>query len=192
MYRKILLLNLCIFIVGCSRWQMKDEIKSFLGKTVCFPNNLIAVHNGIALSDSLISDGGCPIKLVLYFSANRCTPCVIGKFRDYEKIFKMEVENQFSPLIILSTKEEKYEYKTLVSELVIRSLPYPVYVDRYNEFQQLNTCLPSDSRFHTFLLDKNNKVALIGNPLNGDAMWNLFKSTLENMLAHDGEYVPEN
>lgn len=47
MYRKILLLNLCIFIVGCSRWQMKDEIKSFLGKTVCFPNNLIAVHNGM-------------------------------------------------------------------------------------------------------------------------------------------------
>ena len=44
MYRKILLLNLCIFIVGCSRWQMKDEIKSFLGKTVCFPNNLIAVQ----------------------------------------------------------------------------------------------------------------------------------------------------
>jgi len=42
------------------------------------------------------------------------------------------------------------------------------------------------------LLDRNNRIVLIGNPLNGDAMWELFKSTLENMLAHDGEYVPEN
>ena len=50
----------------------------------------------------------------------------------------------------------------------------------------------ADPRFQSFLLDRNNRIVLIGNPLNGDAMWELFKSTLENMLAHDGEYVPEN
>ncbi len=45
--------------------------------------------------------------------------------------------------------------------------------------------------FHTLLLDKDNRVVLVGNPLASDAMWTLFKSTLDNMLAHDGVYVPE-
>ena len=68
-----------------------------------------------------------------------------------------------------------------------------IILDSTNTFKKINPVIPlNNSSLHTFLLDKNNRIVLIGNPLNGDAMWNLFKSTLENMLAHDGEYVPEN
>lgn len=41
------------------------------------------------------------------------------------------------------------------------------------------------------LLDRNNRVVLVGNPLINDAMRALFKATLDNMLAHDGVYVPD-
>lgn len=72
------------------------------------------------------------------------------------------------------------------------AFPFPVFIDRTNEFIRRNDPILADTRFQSFLLDRNNRIVLIGNPLNGDAMWNLFESTLENMLAHDGEYVPEN
>lgn len=41
-------------------------------------------------------------------------------------------------------------------------------------------------------MDKNDEIVLVGDPVASDAMWNLFKATLDNnMLAHDGVYVPD-
>ena len=45
--------------------------------------------------------------------------------------------------------------------------------------------------YHCFLMDKNDEIVLVGDPVASDAMWNLFKATLDNMLAHDGVYVPD-
>lgn len=188
--RKILLLY-CVFIVGCSPRSIEEEVLSFIDKTICFPDSMTVIQNEIITSNSLILNDLYPIKLILYYSPNRCTPCIIGRLKDYERIFDLEVENQFSPQIILASKEKTHEYKALISELKMQSLQFPVYIDKYDEFRRLNPCLPKNMNLHAFLLDKNNKVVLVGNPLINEAMWALFKSTLENMLAHDGEYVPE-
>lgn len=191
MCRKALLLCLVIFVASCSQWRIKSEIESFSKESIRLPTDLEIVQDGVVLPDSLKQTMTNPIKLVLFFSADRCTSCVIGRLGDYEKIFSLRAENQFSPIIIFSPKEDPREYKTLITDLKIQSLPYPIYIDKHNKFQQENPKLPEDTRYHTFLLDKNNHVVLVGNPLASDAMWSLFKSTLDNMLAHDGVYVPE-
>lgn len=191
MYRKVLLLCLVAFVASCSQWRMKNEIESFSKESICLPADLEIVQDGVVLPDSLSQTLTDPIKLILYFAADRCTSCVIGRLHDYEKIVKLKIKGLFSPIIIFSPKEDAWEYKTLITDLKVQSLPYPIYIDRHNKFQQQNPKLPEDTRYHTFLLDKNNRVVLVGNPLASDAMWTLFKSTLDNMLAHDGVYVPE-
>ena len=191
MYRKVLLLCLVAFVASCSQWRMKNEIESFSKESICLPADLEIVQDGVVLPDSLSQTLTDPIKLILYFAADRCTSCVIGRLHDYEKIFRLRMENQFSPTIIFSPKDEPREYKALIADLKFQSLPYPIYIDKHSEFQQLNPKFPEDTRYHTFLLDKNNRVVLVGNPLASDAMWSLFKSTLDNMLAHGGVYVPE-
>lgn len=45
----------------------------------------------------------------------------------------------------------------------------PVYIDSEDRFNRLNR-FPSDPIFHTFLLDKDNKVAVIGNPVHNLAV----------------------
>ena len=82
-------------------------------------------------------------------------------------------------------------YRSLISELQFSEPPYPVYVDKENLFQTSNPSIPDDSRYHTFLLDRNNRVVLVGNPLASNAMRSLFRKTLDNMLANDGLYIPE-
>ena len=190
-YRKILLLNFVILIASCSQWRIKNEIESFSKEAIRLPTDLEIVQDGVVLPDSLKQTLTNPVKLILYFSANRCTSCVIKGLRDYDKIFALKVENQFSPLIIFSPRDRAQEYKALITDLKLQSLPYPIYIDKHDEFQQLNTKLPEDTRYHIFLLDKDNHIVLVGNPLASNAMWSLFKSTLDNMLAHDGVYVPE-
>ena len=64
------------------------------------------------------------------------------------------------------------------------------YIDKKNEFCSINSNILK-SNYSTFLVDKNNRVVLVGNPLSSDAMWSLFRKTLDNMLANDGLYVPQ-
>lgn len=42
-----------------------------------------------------------------------------------------------------------------------------------------NLGIPKDSKFHTFLLNKQNKIVYVGNPLASDKAWALFTEILE-------------
>ena len=68
---------------------------------------------------------------------------------------------------------------------------YPIYIDRSNSIRRNNPFLKYHHRYQGFLLDKNDKIVLVGNPIGSDAMWSLFRKTLDNMLANDGLYIPE-
>lgn len=191
LYSVISVFCFTLTITSCSTCRIKNEIESFCKDAIRLPAQLEMIQDGIVIPDSMNLPITTPIKLIIYFPTDRCTSCVIGKLGEYETIFRLKVKGLFSPIIIFSLKENAREYKILTSNLKFQSLPYPIYIDKHNEFQQLNKKLPEDSRYHAFLLDKNNHIVLVGNPLASDAMWSLFKSTLDNMLAHDGVYVPE-
>jgi len=45
-------------------------------------------------------------------------------------------------------------------------------------FERLNPHLPKDERFHTFLLDENNKVILVGYPVNNPKLKELYLKEL--------------
>ena len=74
----------------------------------------------------------------------------------------------------------------------IELLDYPVILDSTANFINVNPSIPR--RFalpYVPARQGNNRVVLVGNPLASDAMWSLFRKTLDNMLANDGLYIPE-
>ncbi|CDN32754.1 hypothetical protein BN938_2685 [Mucinivorans hirudinis] len=56
----------------------------------------------------------------------------------------------------------------------------PVLFDIQNSFEKVNI-IPNDEKFHYFLLDKNNKIQLVGNPINNPAMWKLYKKRIAEL-----------
>jgi len=62
--------------------------------------------------------------------------------------------------------------------------PYPVCIDVNDEFNRLNH-FPSDDRFHCFLLDENNRVVLIGNPVQNPKIKDLYIRTICERLNID-------
>lgn len=190
MFRKILFFGLLVMTASCSQWRMKRQLEAFGKETILLPQDLVVVQEGV-LTDSIDPGSLRPVKLVLYFSPERCTSCLTGRLEEYERLFELSETTPYSPMLLFSPGTEERAYKTLLTDLRIREMAFPVYIDPKNEFRPLNPRLPEDIRFHVFLLDKHNRVVLVGNPLGSDAMWNLFKSTLDNMLAHDGVFVPE-
>ena len=186
---KNLLIFLIIFNIGCSQQQIKEKLKDVYYTKIHIPTNLITIRNGI-VSDDISSEAVYLAKLLIYFSSEGCTPCKVSHISDLDTLFNMGLGiNRFTPQVIISPSPKQFE--DIITQVKFQNHDYPIYVDKDSKFRQLNHHLPDDTRYHTFLLDKNNRVVLVGNPLTSDAMWSLFKSTLDNMLAHDGVYVPE-
>jgi hypothetical protein len=64
---------------------------------------------------------------------------------------------------------------------------YPVFFDKKNELDKLNN-LPTNPLYQCFLLDKNNNVLIIGNPVYNQKIWELYQQTIigeisENILV---------
>ena len=74
--------------------------------------------------------------------------------------------------------------------LKVNQLDYPVFIDQYATFVHQNPNLPKNQQLHSFLLDKNNRVVLVGNPLYNPALWALYKRTIQEMIDNDG-VLPE-
>ena len=62
---------------------------------------------------------------------------------------------------------------------------HSIYIDSHHHFSN-NNSIPIDKRLHTFLVNKDNKVILLGDPTNNVALWNLYVKTINEL------YVPEN
>lgn len=56
-----------------------------------------------------------------------------------------------------------------------------LYLDCDGNFARQNFHIPSDKRFHSFLIGRNGKPIFVGDPLAGDALWNLFCKVVDEM-----------
>lgn len=54
--------------------------------------------------------------------------------------------------------------KDIYHAILTANFTYPVYVDKQDSIAKLNR-FPLESNLHTFLLDKNNRVIAVGNPV---------------------------
>jgi len=59
-------------------------------------------------------------------------------------------------------------------------IDFPVYLDKKHSFVNLNKHIDfSDPFFNVFLLDENNQIQLIGDPVNNTELWNLYRLAIE-------------
>ena len=81
-----------------------------------------------------------------------------------ESLFTQDSTGRFTPILLFVPGRGQYD--NVVKSLKERAFP----IDRTNEFIRRNDPILADTRFQSFLLDRNNRIVLIGNPLSGDAM----------------------
>ena len=61
---------------------------------------------------------------------------------------------------------------------------HPVYIDSKNEINRLNK-FPSKPEYQCFLLDKDNKVIIVGDPSINKGIWDLFKKVITEREKND-------
>ena len=58
--------------------------------------------------------------------------------------------------------------------------PFTFFLDIENKFLEYNSFIPKDKRFHTFLIDTNNRVVFIGDPTLDESLMALFLQSINN------------
>lgn len=123
------------------------------------------------------------LKLVHYIDSAACSTCYLQKAATNELLHRMEElsNNEFYNVFIINP--DKKARKRIKANFNEKLIPSTIFVDSANVFMELNPNLPSESMYHTFLLDENNNVVLVGNPMLNKQIEEMMLSIVEERLG---------
>ena len=135
-------------------------VKEWTGKEIKFPERSVFTVQGKDTVDFTFHEAD--YKVLVYVDSVGCTSCKLQLDR-WKKVMKEMTEEtgQDIPFLFFFHPKDMKELRYLTRR---DSFTYPVCFDEKDELNALNR-FPSDMTFQTFLLDKENRVVSVGNPV---------------------------
>lgn len=160
---------LLLFFISIVFWSCTQEAR--LRKKI----SEIAEHRINLCLDSMMvyhyaNDSCCmsqkndaPYKCVVYVDTTDCSFCMLKRLLLWNDYIPYEVAGKISLFFIVSSR--KNEAYSLNRQLKHISLRHDVYIDTCQCFMRKNSFFPKEKIFHTFLLNRDNHVVLVGDPI---------------------------
>jgi hypothetical protein len=180
---KKLLLFLIILPLGFStckknykRTEAEKIVAEWIGKTIQFPQdyscNILGKDTVSDLCSGLFQK---EYKILLYVDSAGCSSCRL-KLAQWKQLIEESdslFQDRLGFLLFFQSKSKKD------LDYLFRSdrFDYPVFIDMNKAINQLNH-FPDKPEYQCFLLDKNNKIRMIGNPASNPKIWELYKQTI--------------
>lgn len=167
-----LLIFLSIVVVSCKRLSIQEKVHMMEASPInLLTDSLTFIDDSLcAVSHKQIIDA--EYKYVVYFDSTYCKPCQISKLHLWQKYLSNYSPSRLSCLFIFSSNLN--DRQSYADALYNSELKYPIFLDTRNVFLKHNPHIPEELMFHTFLLDGNNNVILVGNPLYNEDIKKLF------------------
>ena len=184
-YLTIIIVTLTISISCSNKEHKKSNIKkSFvrekIGQELKIPNKIKAINGNKLIYDS-ISVFTSPVKIFTYvnFDCNYC----YEELKKYRTLIN-NINNNYSKnisLIILghSWNNNLSGYYTFFENN--SDFPFPIFIDKKMKFLEINN-IPDKKVLHTFVIDNNNKIYLVGNPFVNKKMKKLYLEEIKDMI----------
>lgn len=169
-------------IIGC-----KSNIKKIEETLSEFASHPIAINTSDYMTfcnDStynILAINKATLKYVCYIDSLECSPCILKnayKWNDYINKFE-NYNDKISFSYIISSSSSK-EIMTQVKE---SGFCQTIFIDTLKRFSLQNPHIPKESMYHVFLLDKDNNIILVGNPLINKVIEDKFYSVVEKTLG---------
>lgn len=165
-----------LLLFSCGN-RKQENVKALLqiwsGKEVLFPENAIFTVKGKDTVDFSMSG---KFKIFTYVDSVGCVSCKLQLDRWKEFMEDMNDMKKGSVRFLFFFSPEKR--RDFLGTLKSKDFTYPVCIDDKNKLNELNH-FPSDASFHTFLLDKDNKVLAIGNPIHNPKVKELYLKIIQ-------------
>ena len=149
--------------------QIAQLVSEWQGKQIVFPENSIFTRYLTDTTDYQIPQS--EYKVLIYVDSIGCTSCKLQlhKWKELIEYTNSVTQNKVPFLFFFHPKDAK-EIRYLLKR---DGFDRPICIDLDDRLNKLNK-FPADMTFQTFLLDKNNKVAVLGNPVHNTAVKDLY------------------
>ncbi|MFA7359121.1 MAG: hypothetical protein WCZ67_07500 [Bacteroidales bacterium] len=166
---------------------LMDEMTLLKSQEIIIPTKSLTVYTKDHLDNTAIKDNNiqnAELKFIVYSDSVECGPCYMNQLTGWLKYiyYAQEHNNKLGFYFIFSPRVGKLE--EVIKSFNEIYFEYPIYVDENRIFEKQNPTIPKDKRMHCFLLDKDNKVILIGNPTRNKKVESLFFEIIEKSTIY--------
>lgn len=166
------LIILLLLLFSCQD-KKKDEIKHLVtewqGKEIRFPQEMVFTRFTTDTVDFTLPESSN--KVLVFVDSIGCTSCKLQLHRWKELIqYTDSITQGTVPFLFFFQSDDKKEIRYLLKK---DNFDLPICLDQSDRLNGLNH-FPADGRFQTFLLDKDNKVVVIGNPIHNPNIRELY------------------
>lgn len=171
---------LIFFMFSCRKDTVGEKIKSMKEKSITIPLDSMVCWGESYERDALSVDSSL-YKWIVYVDSTECSECFLKKMAKWYYLANDEKKTKVKLVFIIQSKQE--QYKDLYAKMYIAHLRHTIYIDTNSCFEKNNPHLPKEHIYHTFLLDKDNNVILVGNPVDNSKVERMFKATITRSLT---------
>ncbi len=163
---------LSLLAVSCTSREnnAREAVTRWVGKEITVPYRRLTVGD----ESVLLNRYTYSYKIVNYIDSAGCTRCRMKL--DLWNAFMSQLDAADADVTLLSIIHSRDNADI---RFAIRSsfFNYPVYIDSVNEFGRINNP-PCDPMLHTFLLDSEDRIIAIGNPVTNPRVGDLYRSII--------------
>ena len=185
----ILLVFIAATLSSCKEKNQTKEIVKIItewqNKKIIFPDNMIFSSNGQDTLDYIVPQSD--YKILLYVDSIGCTSCNLN-LNQWSK-FITEIDSLTSnqvPVLMFFHPKDKREIIYLLKR---DAITIPVCFDMDDKLNAINN-FPSRKDFQCFLLDKNDKVVGVGNPISNPKVKEMYLEQITSINYVDLEQLP--
>ena len=169
----IVLLLFCACKGDRRKQSIQQVVAEWTGKEILFPAGIPC--QSLGADNPCIDFTNQNYKILLYVDSAGCSSCRLKQLSEWENIIE-ETDSLFSGEVdfLFFFQPKKQDEKELQFLFRQFGFQHPVYIDTKREIDRINK-FPAQTEYQCFLLDRDNKVLMIGNPSNNTGIWQLYK-----------------
>lgn len=159
---------LCFLTGSCKNSKIEENMFQMLSDTIAIPYDSLLYYSQYGGDTNYRFHA--PYQMVVFLDSMNCSKCTIKMLFEWNELFKLEKERRVEFVYIVSSKDTL----GIIEAYNNSALKHGIHLDTCGVFRSRNPHVPSDAMFHTFMIDKNHQVVLVGNPIRSPQIRNLF------------------
>ncbi len=178
-YKYIISVLLLLIFSSCNGRKSKIErnIENlYRTQVILHLDSMQCMQNGKeTISDDMINE----FKMVVLADSNSCTPCMYRSLYRWneisESVLKARADVGFVFIFQPSKSSRVFLYHEMLQPNIFKE---KVYIDTTGIFLRDNPDIPAENLYHTFVLDSDNRIVMVGNPMQNEKLKELFMKTI--------------
>lgn len=159
----------------------RELVNKWLDKQIIYPSDMFFTNQN---GDTIEHDYKSAYKMLVYVDSIGCFSCKLKlpEWNRYIRAVDSIAPNKCAFLFVFATSRRKDIYRNMY----LSKFDYPIIIDEQGMFDQFNH-FPSNVFYQTFLLDKDNKVLAIGNPVLNPKVKDLYLKIIQGKPVGEEE-----